>query len=266
MNPRQKDEFERVGLTCLRGAVEPTVARDMCDRVWERADSKLGIRRDDASTWRRVPPSVMKECKETGWPFDPILAPVVTEVLDGLLGPDWVRPQHPGQLLTSAPVARDWVLPHQIWHMDSPAPGWIDGLSGAQVFLLLDRVEPRGGGTLVAGGSHRLVAGLPERQDRRYPGRSAQIRKALRIHVQWMRELWQEGPNEARVARFFEETTAYEGIPLQVLEITGEPGDVFLMHPWMLHAPSMNCSGRMRVMLTERLSTRGARLFLPRGD
>ena len=45
--------------------------------------------------------------------------------------------------------------------MDSPAPGWVDGLPGAQLFLLLDRLAPREGGTLVAGGSHRLVSGLP---------------------------------------------------------------------------------------------------------
>ena len=35
--------------------------------------------------------------------------------------------------------------------------------------------------------------------------------------------------------------------------VTGEPGDVWLMHPWMLHAPSANCSERPRMVLTERV-------------
>ena len=41
---------------------------------------------------------------------------------------------------------------------------------------------------------------------------------------------------------------------LQVVELTGEPGDVWLMHPWMLHAPSANCSERPRMVLTERIA------------
>ena len=43
------------------------------------------------------------------------------------------------------------------------------------------------------------------------------------------------------------------GSLLPFVELTGEPGDVWLMHPWMLHAPSANCSARPRMVLTERI-------------
>ena len=264
MTPEQRHEFESQGLTCLRGAVDPDTVSGIRDRVWQQTEQKLGICRDDPSTWRRrVPPSIMKKLKESEGLFDPIMGPVVTDALDGLLGQGcWRRPEAPGQLIMTPPQAGDWRLPHKVWHMDAPAPGWVgDSVPGAQVFLLLDRLAPQGGGTLVVGGSHRLIQELPERETDDYEGHSAQVRKALRIRVPWLRELWQDGPGEERIERFLEQTREHQGVPLRVLEMTGEPGDVFVSHLWMLHAGSMNSSGRMRMVVTERLFGRGQKLY-----
>jgi hypothetical protein len=44
-----------------------------------------------------------------------------------------------------------------------------------------------------------------------------------------------------------------------VVELT-DPGDVFVIHPWIAHAPSLNASPRARVVVTEqfhRLESRG---------
>lgn len=253
MTPEQRREFESQGLTCLRQAVPPEVARSIRDRLWQHTAEKLGISEDDPDTWRRVPPAIVKEIKESEGLFDPILGPVTSTALDALLGEGrWRRPEHPGQLIMTPPDAHEWLLPHQMWHMDIPAPAWVS-VPGAQLFLLLDHLDDEGGGTLVVGGSHRLVLGLPEREQPGYSGHSAQVRKALRLRVPWLRDLWEPGPNTERMARLVDATTDHEGVPLRVLRMSGEPGDVFVMHLWMLHAGSNNCSDRMRTVVTERL-------------
>lgn len=262
MTPQQRQEFESQGLTCLHGAVDTEVVSGIVDRVWERAAARMGVHRDDSNTWQRVKPSTMKPLKESEGLFDPILGEVVTSALDELLGPGgWVRPETPGHLIMTPPGPGEWTLPHQVWHMDAPAPGWVDGPPGVQVFLLLDRLGPHDGGTLVVAGSHRLVRSLPERANPDYEGHSAQIRRALRVHVPWLRELWEAGAHEGRSERFMDRVSEHEGVPIRVLELTGEPGDVYLMHVWMLHAGSMNASDQMRMMLTERLFRADQRLW-----
>jgi hypothetical protein len=263
MTPEQRREFEHQGLTCLRGAVAPDLVARMRDRVWERAEARLGMRRGDPSTWRRVAPSIVKKLKQGEGLFDPILSPTVTGALDSLLGAGgWIRPEPLGTLIMTPPHPGEWRLPSKMWHLDAPAPGWVDAaVPAVQIFLLLDRLAPYEGGTLVAGGSYRLVQSLPERQCRDYEGHSGQIRKALGARVPWLRELWSDGSNAQRIERLVARTSEHEDVPLRVLEMTGEPGDVYLMHIWTLHAGSMNSSERMRMMVNAHLFGRGQPLW-----
>ena len=116
MTPEQRREFESQGLTCLRQAVSPEVARSIRDRLWQHTAEKLGISEDDPDTWRRVPPAIVKEIKESEGLFDPILGPVTSTALDALLGEGrWRRPEHPGQLIMTPPDAHEWLVPHQMW-------------------------------------------------------------------------------------------------------------------------------------------------------
>ena len=71
----------------------------------------------------------------------------------------------------------------------------------------------------------------------------------------WFRQLTSLRLDEDRIARFMEKPTEFEGSALQVVELVGDAGDVWLMHPWMLHAASANCSTRLRMVVTERLSS-----------
>jgi hypothetical protein len=47
------------------------------------------------------------------------------------------------------------------------------------------------------------------------------------------------------------------GIPVRVAELTGQPGDVVLTHPWVLHSWSCNTGSSPRMMLTKNLYRRG---------
>jgi hypothetical protein len=44
---------------------------------------------------------------------------------------------------------------------------------------------------------------------------------------------------------------------VRVAELTGQPGDVVLTHPWVLHSWSYNTGSYPRMMLTKNLYRRG---------
>ena len=217
---------------------------------------------DEPTTWQIVRPAIMKRVKAAENLFDPILGPTTSTALDELLGEgEWHRPDQPGQLLMTPPSGDEWVLPAKGWHMDVPAPPGIDRI-GAQLFLLLDEHRPRGGATLAVAGSHRLVRWLPDRADSAFDGHSGELRQVLKRRVPWVRALEQAGPNEDRISRFCDAWSEHEGIPLRVVEMTGSPGDEYLMDLWTLHAGSANTGDRMRMMVAERVFTRGHRRVL----
>ena len=263
MTPEQRDAFARSGLVHLPGAVPPDVIQRIRDRVWEEAARRRDVRRDDPSTWRTVPPRCLKGVRERDGLFDPLLGPGVCDVVDALLGDGrWDRPAVVGQLLMSPPNADTWALPHKVWHTDFPAPGWErSDVPGVQLFFLLDALAPGQGGTLFATGTHRLVAALPERAKRGFEGHSADLRKALRARVPWVRDLGSEGSPSERKARFMDREEDHDGVPLRVVESTGDAGDLYAMHPWLLHNASPNCGPGMRMMVTERILGRDVRLY-----
>jgi hypothetical protein len=79
------------------------------------------------------------------------------------------------------------------------------------------------------------------------------VRQRLLERVPWLRELLSLRPGEDRVARFLERVDDVGGAALRVAELTGEPGDVVAMHPWLLHSTSPNCGDRPRLVVSERI-------------
>jgi ectoine hydroxylase-related dioxygenase (phytanoyl-CoA dioxygenase family) len=45
--------------------------------------------------------------------------------------------------------------------------------------------------------------------------------------------------------------TRVAGVPLQVEEMTGQPGDLYLMHPRALHAGAPNATDQPRLVLSQ---------------
>lgn len=254
----QREEFEARGIAWMRGAVDARVVSELCERIWTTLRRRGGLERDQPSPDGLLRPKaeLTRPLKKAG-AFDLIHCAAVCEAADDLLGADeWEgSPSGPGLLLTP-PGQQGWTVPHKVWHFDFPCPGGVSGLPGVQPFLLLDRVVPRGGTTVVVTGSHRLVARIQAAEDPGFSGRSAEVRARLTREVPWFRDLWSLRPEEDRVARFLDRATEHEGVPLQVVELTGEPGDVVVMHPWTTHAASPNQSSRARLALTDRLRSR----------
>ncbi|MGH3880461.1 MAG: phytanoyl-CoA dioxygenase family protein, partial [Actinophytocola sp.] len=146
--------------------------------------------------------------------------PAVRHAIDELAGAG--QPFSWGDPLVTFPTAGEWRVPTTGWHIDFPAR------SNLRLKWLgyLEPVRPRGGGTVVLAGSHRLVAEVLAERDPADPGRSADLRDAV---------LARTGADD-------------------VVELTGEPGDVVFMHPHVFHAPAPNHTDEPRLMLTGGLA------------
>ena len=145
------------------------------------------------------------------------------------------------QVLCTPPNATSWTVPHKVWHLDVPRLGTV-GLPGVQMFSFLNTVAPGGGGTLVVAGSHRLL-----NDDGRI--RSKDVKKRLRREP-YFRELLK--PRESDRRHFLDRPGRVGDVELQVVELHGEPGDIFLTDLRLLHTVGPNMSRVPRLMVTQR--------------
>lgn len=127
------------------------------------------------------------------------------------------------QLLLSPPHQGVSTFTGLNWHVDVTTKPQ-DPLPGIQAFFLIDDVAPGGGATLALAGSHRV--GTPG-----WPAASA-LRQILKTTDDLERNLLPLG--------------------IDLIEMSGRAGDVFLMDLRLLHTPSVNATKNVRMMATTR--------------
>ena len=153
--------------------------------------------------------------------------------------------------LTETDYAVDGGRHDFVWHVD------IDrlsegGVTGLQFFTFLDTVKPGGGATVAVTGSHRFVNS----------GTSIPFWdvKAELARKPFFRDLFSRAtPKETLGAAGRE-----HGVDLQVMELVGEPGDVYLMDLRVLHSRSPNTRKTARLMVTQRFLLESVRHQLKR--
>ena len=264
LTPAGRRRFERDGYLVVRQAFPRTDALAMEEQWWSELADTRGIRRDDRSSWRNVPGS-LKAAKR-----DPAQAGILTEtvrgVFDDLLGPGtWSPPRNWGVTLVTFPEPGGWEPPTRFWHWDNPCEPHHDRPRGLFIVTFIGPVAPRGGGTLILSGSPRLLIKqereLPADQRRALGGKPAE--RFGRSHP-WLRALTGLAPSPAdRIAAFMDSETVVDGVPLRVVELTGEPGDMVFCHPAMVHCAAPNRGTRPRLMrIKQQFLTHEARAFL----
>lgn len=268
LTSEQQQEFHETGFVRIRGAFSCEQAALMEDRLWDVLRSKHGVQRDDPATWQ-IPLAVGLQKIRTEKVFDPIGGPAMTEALDGLIGRErWEPPKHWGQFLVTFPVqGEQWAVPTRIWHTDFPY--WVppDRVSGVVAFSFLSKVPARSGGTLVIAGSPRVVERFIQERPKLRRAKMKVARHALFATDPWLSDLIEKNrPNgraadpgdeaDSRADRLMQAGHAIDGMPVHVAELTGEPGDVILGHPWLLHCPGPNCGDQPRFMRVQRIRAR----------
>ena len=232
----------------VRGAFSPEAAAAMREVVWQRlADD--GIEQDYPSTWTVERPGHLQRLRSHA-SFRQVASGDVLAAIDAIMeGRPYPAPRDWGSLFIAFPTAQPWRIPVGGWHIDAKYTSALHPPGGVKTFALLGDVEPHGGGTLVVGGSHRLVHRWFSENPPPADARSADMRKLLLAHP-YIRNLQSEGDVGERIGRFMNSVERTGDIPLQVVELTGSAGDVFLLHPLTLHAAAPNAGSAPRFMLS----------------
>ena len=246
------EQFRCYGWVRISNAFSAKDAAAMCDVIWA-ALAKVGIRRNEPSTWTTARPEHLQHLKS-----DPVFRAIGSErtisAIDEVLeGQPWQRPRDWGAFFLQFPTGGAWDVPITGWHIDGDYKGSLLPPSGVKVHAMLTDVGPRCGATNILSGSHRLLhrwfTENPPPKDAR---RGVQFRKWLQRHP-YLRDLCTRGDPEARLARFHARVEVVDGIPLQVIENTATAGDVFLMHSLLLHAgaPAAHLGTQPRFLLSQ---------------
>jgi ectoine hydroxylase-related dioxygenase (phytanoyl-CoA dioxygenase family) len=117
-----------------------------------------------------------------------------------------------------------------------------------KLFAFFGEVGPAGGGTLLLAGSHRLVdryrPTLP-------PGTGGNLTTWGRFLRQdrWLDQVRKGGNADDPKRELVSEGHDVGGIPVRLVELTGEPGDVVITHIHTFHCGAPNTSTRPRQML-----------------
>jgi hypothetical protein len=241
--------FERDGYVVVRQAFSREDALAMERQWWRELEDTHNIRPDDRSSWRQLTGD-LKAAKR-----DPSQARILTErvrgVLDDLLGQAaWPLPRDWGRPLVTFPEPGPWDVPTRLWHWDNLGELHLDRPRALFVVSFIGLVEPRGGGTVILSGSPRLLI-EQERQLAADQRRVSITRLRDRFHHShpWLMALTGLAPSPAdRIAAFMDGETIVEGVPLRVVELTGEPGDMVFCHPLMVHCVAPNRGTRPRFM------------------
>lgn len=220
------DGFLQDGYVALRGAV-PTAIIDACrDVVWSEL-SRRGVDRDDRSTW--TAPVVRINCPQGGPFVQAGTRPVVTEACDQLIGAGrWWRHQGVGGTIPVRFPSDD--DPGDAgWHIESSymqdGKPWVNVYSRARgllaIYLLTDD-EPGSAPTRLRPGSHLDVPPI--------------LAPAGDGGLDW-----------SVAAQMAAEATAHRPTALA----DGRAGDVFLCHPFLVHAAGWPHRGRFPRMIAQ---------------
>jgi hypothetical protein len=247
-----RSRFEATGVVRLPGAFTADQAAAMRDAVWQHAGRQVGLRPADPAGWAGSP-VVNWQALSREPVFRPLADnPSVTAALDAIFGAGgWRRPRPGAQILFSLPEPGSWVLPDG-WHMDCgfdqatwPAPA-------VKLFAFAGEVSPRGGGTIVLPGTHRLVeryqAGLPAPT-----GAGKENWLAFMRHHPWLARLLDGARLPGHGRPLIGAAEEIDGVPVQVVELTGAPGDVVITHLHVFHTRSPNTSAAPRLMLGKEI-------------
>lgn len=221
----------------------------MRDVVWGYAERKIGLRRDDRSSWPDGWLPLSWKPLKRNRVFNVLIDnPAVTHALDAIFRPTgWQRPKPGAQVLLKLPGPGPWALPDG-WHMDCgfDRPSW--PVFAVKVFGFFGEVGPRGGGTMLLSGSHRLVDRYRSTFETPPAGGMANWRPFLRRYPPLGDLL--EGSRLPDLGRsMVGESYEIDGLPIEVVELTGEPGDVVITHLHVFHSGSPNIANSPRQML-----------------
>ena len=254
LTQQQRDEFVRTGLVRVPDVLSQDEASQVRADIWRYLNQEYGIDERDRGTWPDIRIPTFRGLSRSD-AFARVGVGAVPAALDLVMGTGWQPPKlWAGSPMVTFPMpGTDWDVPSGGWHFDRPY-GADDrpGAPGVNVFVFVDQVRPRGAGTIVLAGSHHLVAQHSAASAGTVHAR--EVRVALRARDPWLADLFSPTDQSDRIQRFMHEGARVDDVDLQVVELTGEPGEAILMDARTLHTIARNSLDTPRMMLNQLIS------------
>lgn len=275
----QIEQFIELGYVQLKEAFPRESALAAQEFLWAQLE-KQGVLKDDPSTWKQPMVHIKEQFDDET--FQLCNTERLANAIEDLIGEGrWKERSVYGQderktlwgwwpVNFASGADRPWDVPANGWHWDGMMrPHYVDSPEqGLLLLCVFSEIGPRGGSTLVAEGSHKIVANLLAENGDGLMADEA-IHLANRSHP-WLRALtnsYDDGAAAAdiyaaaeagkappsgsgdRIRTFMDRTYVDEhGVRLRVVETPASPGDVLLCHPFLYHSASQNHSGVPRFM------------------
>ncbi len=231
LTEEQAQEFIEKGYLTLKSCFSREIAKSWTDQAFGR----LGYREDDPSTWEKPIVWLDHHNKLPVWDFAAKAWGGICDVVGGQDRIDgttrYIESQHftsiepfkwSDSFVVNFRMGTDqpWQAPsaqHKGWHKDgSFFRHFLDSWEQALLVIVIwSDIEHQGGGTFIAPDSIKTMA------------------KFFREHPEGVT------PEDIDFQNLIAECNEF-------VEVTGEVGDVIIMHPYMLHASSPNHSGKVR--------------------
>jgi Phytanoyl-CoA dioxygenase (PhyH) len=251
-----RSDFEATGVVRVNGAFSAEQAAVMREALWDHAERQAGLRTADPASW--AGPHVLNW---QGLRRNPAFGPLadnelVSGALDVIFGAGgWQRPRPGAQILFSLPEPGPWVLPDG-WHMDCGFEHSTWPVRSVKLFAFFGEVGPQGGGTMLLPGTHRLVDRYRESLPSPAGAGKENWRPFLR-HYPWLGRLLDGADLPDHGRALVGAAAEIDGVPVQVVELTGAPGDVVIAHLHVFHSRSPNASAVPRLMLGKEIHRAG---------
>ncbi len=245
----QLQTFRETGIVRLDRAFEATDALHVQGLAWDHLAGK-GVDPDDPSTWLpdrfRGLGNLRREL-----PWERTRTPRLRSAINDLLGhKKWSFGEYTGLLVSPPESPRTpWKIARGDWHWDSGGVGlWTPGES-VWLWGILSTLPPRSGGTLLLEGSAALVGEFKAECEARSVWSTTE---RFREWHPYLRRLYGLDPSDDP-DDFLSTTVDDVGRRLRVTEITGEPGDVVITQPGILHRVPQHHGDKPRFLSLRRL-------------
>jgi len=247
-----RTRFEASGVVRLSGAFTADQAAAMRHKMWQHAEHQAGLTPAEPEAWAGSPVLNWQALSH-----DPVFRPLadnesVPDALDAIFEPGGWRRSRPGaQILFSLPEPGPWILPDG-WHMDCGFDQATWPVPAVKLFAFVGDVGPQGGGTMLLSGTHRLV----DRYRETLPapvGAGKEHWRAFMLHHPWLARLLDGADRPDHGRALVGAAGEIDGVPVQIVELTGSPGDIVLTHLHVLHARSPNTGTVPRLMAGKQI-------------
>jgi hypothetical protein len=267
LSSSEVEQFIELGYVKLSGAFSHEHAMAAQNFLWDKL-AQNGVMKNDRATWTK--PIVHVKEAYNGPIFQACETQRLNEAVEDLVGEGRWKTRGQGgnwgwwPVNFSVGAGKPWNVPADGWHWDGmhfrhtvDAPD-----QGLLLLCIFSEVAQHGGGTLVAEGSHRSVARFLQQHEEGIAYKRAM--KSFPLSHPWFQDLTQAkrrtfwwGSSSTRQPENITDRLSHfmgqaridsDNAPLRVVELTANPGDVFLCHPFLYHAASPNHSGNPRFM------------------